>query len=64
MVTAFSLTHGDNITLTVSIDNKDEVTRIFNELKDGGEVYMGLGQTFFSIINCRILANKSNMQYG
>lgn len=42
------VTIGDNITPTVSTDNKDEVTRIFNELKDGGEVCTELGQTFFS----------------
>lgn len=42
------LTVGDNITPTISADNKDEVTRIFNELKDGGEVCIELGQTFYS----------------
>jgi len=26
----------------------DEVTRLFNELKEGGEVIMELGQAFFS----------------
>jgi PhnB protein len=30
------------------VDCKEEVGRIFNELKDGGEVYMELQQTFFS----------------
>jgi PhnB protein len=39
---------GNNITPTVSTDDKDEVTRIFNELKEGGEVYMELQTTFFS----------------
>ena len=39
---------GDNIHPTVSTDDKDEVTRLFNELKEGGEVYAELGQTFFS----------------
>ena len=39
---------GNNINPTVNIDDKAEVTRIFNELKEGGEVYMELGQTFFS----------------
>ena len=39
---------GNNITPTISMDSKDEVTRLFNELKEGGEVYMELGQTFFS----------------
>ncbi|MCL1912739.1 MAG: VOC family protein [Eubacteriaceae bacterium] len=39
---------GDNIHPTISVDSKDEVTRLFNELKEGGEVYGELGQTFFS----------------
>jgi len=39
---------GNNISPTVSVDDKDEVTRIFNELAAEGEVYMPLGQTFFS----------------
>ena len=39
---------GNNVTPTYSVDDKDEVTRIFNELKDGGEVHMELGPTFFS----------------
>ena len=39
---------GDNINPTVSVDDKAEVERIFNELKEDGEVYMELQQTFFS----------------
>jgi len=39
---------GNNINPTISTDNKDEVTRLFNELKEGGEVYMELQKTFFS----------------
>ena len=42
------LTVGDNITPTISTDDKDEVTRLFNALKEGGEVIMELGQAFFS----------------
>jgi len=41
-------TIGNNITPTINADDKDEVTRIFNELKEGGEVYMELQKTFFS----------------
>jgi PhnB protein len=41
------LTVGDNINPTVSVDSKNEVTRLFNELKEGGEVLMDLGHTFF-----------------
>jgi PhnB protein len=39
---------GNNITPTISTDSKEEVTRLFNELKEDGEVYMELGQAFFS----------------
>jgi len=39
---------GNNISPTFSTDTKDEVTRIFNELKEGGEVSMELQKTFFS----------------
>ena len=39
---------GNNINPTISMDSKEEVERIFNELKVGGEVYMELQQTFFS----------------
>ena len=39
---------GNNITPTISTDDKGEITRMFNELKEGGEVYMELGQAFFS----------------
>ena len=42
------LTVGDNITPTISADDKDEVTRLFNELKEGGEVLMELQTAFFS----------------
>jgi len=39
---------GNNINPTISIGDKDEITRIFNELKEGGEVYMEPQKTFFS----------------
>ena len=39
---------GNNINPTISMDSKEEVERIFNELKVGGEVFMELQQTFFS----------------
>ncbi|MCL2153682.1 MAG: VOC family protein [Oscillospiraceae bacterium] len=41
-------TIGDNINPTISTDSKDEVTRLLNELSEGGEVIMELQQTFFS----------------
>ena len=39
---------GDNIHPTISADDKNEVTRLFNELKEGGEAYIELQKTFFS----------------
>jgi len=39
---------GNNVAPTYSVDDNGEVTRIYNELKDGGEVHWELGQTFFS----------------
>ena len=48
------LIKGNNICPTVSMDDKNEVARIFNELKEGGKVYMELGQTFFSELFCMV----------
>jgi PhnB protein len=48
MPSDFPLIVGNNINPTVSMANKEEMERIFNELKDGGEVYMELQKTFFS----------------
>ncbi|MDR0332014.1 MAG: VOC family protein [Dysgonamonadaceae bacterium] len=42
------LIKGNNITPTVSMFDKAEVERIFNELKVDGKVFMELQQTFFS----------------
>jgi PhnB protein len=42
------LVKGNNITPTVSMRDKVEVERIFNELKVNGKVFMELQQTFFS----------------
>ncbi|MCL2368908.1 MAG: VOC family protein [Oscillospiraceae bacterium] len=39
---------GNNICPTIGLDDKAELTRIYNELREGGEVYMELGPTFFS----------------
>ncbi len=41
------LTKGDNINPTISVNDKNEVTRLFNELKEGGAVFMELQKTFF-----------------
>ena len=47
-------TRGNNICPTIGTDDKDEITRLYNELKEGGEVYMELGQTFFSELFCMV----------
>jgi len=44
----YPLIFGNNINPTVSMSDKAEVERVFNELKEGGEVYMELQATFFS----------------
>jgi len=48
MASDWPLVVGNNINPTISIDDKDEITRIFTELKEDGEVYMELQETFFS----------------
>lgn len=45
---------GNNICPTIGTDDKDEITRLFGELKEGGEVYMELGPTFFSELFCMV----------
>ena len=39
---------GNNISLTVGMEDEAEIKRIFQALCEGGEVYMPLGKTFFS----------------
>lgn len=48
MPSHYPATIGNNISPTLNVDDKKEVTRIFNELKDGGEVFMEPQKTFFS----------------
>ena len=45
---------GDNICPTIGTDDKDEITRLYNELKIGGKVHMHLCQTFFSELFCMV----------
>jgi PhnB protein len=63
---------GDNISLSVNIDNKEEADRLFNELSVGGQIKMAMSQTFWGsyfgvftdrfginwLINCE--SNESN----
>ena len=48
MPTGTPLVLGNNISPTLSTNDKQEVERVFNELKEGGEVYWELQQTFYS----------------
>ena len=48
------VTMGDNIQPTVNTDDKEEITRMFNELKVGGEVYAEPKETFFSEWYCMV----------
>jgi len=48
MPTGSPLVVGNNINPTVNIEDKAEVTRLFNELSEGGEVCLELQQTFYS----------------
>ncbi|MCL2105772.1 MAG: VOC family protein [Oscillospiraceae bacterium] len=54
MPTGEPLIVGNNITPTFSTDSKDEVVRLFNELKEGGTVYMEPSQAFFSELYCMV----------
>ena len=45
---------GNNISPTFSTNDKDEIAWLYNELKEGGEVYTELGQTFFSELFCMV----------
>jgi len=39
---------GNNIAVVIGLDDKEEITRIYNELSEDGAIHMPLGQTFFS----------------
>lgn len=63
---------GNNISLSINLDNKEEADRLFNELSVGGQIKMSMSQTFWGayfgmftdrfginwLINCD--SNKSN----
>jgi len=42
------LVMGNQINPTLNLPDKQEVERVFNELKEGGEIYRELQQTFYS----------------
>ncbi len=54
MPSGMPLTVGDNINPTINVDDKNEVTRLFEALKEGGTVYTEPQQTFFSEWYCMV----------
>lgn len=45
---------GNNVCPTIGSDDKEEIARLYDELKEGGEVYMPLSATFFSELFCMV----------
>ncbi|WP_417429321.1 VOC family protein [Halpernia sp.] len=39
--------HGDNFSISINADSRDEATDLFNKLSDGGNVTMPLADTFW-----------------
>ena len=39
---------GNNVSITLNYNAKDEMKKVFERLREGGEVHMELGETFFS----------------
>ena len=44
----FKSIKGNNIMLTIGLDDETEIKRIFEALAEGGQIQMKLGKTFFS----------------
>ncbi len=54
MPTGYPFTVGNNINPTVNVEDKEELRRMFEELKEGGEVMMEPQKTFFSELYCMV----------
>ena len=50
----YEFAKGNNVSPTISFADKAEVTRVFNELKEGGIVHAEPTQTFFSELYCSV----------
>ncbi|MDR2906944.1 MAG: VOC family protein [Bacteroidales bacterium] len=48
MTSSYPFVAGNNITPTINVTDKAEVDRLFNELSEGGIVFMPPQKTFFS----------------
>jgi PhnB protein len=44
----YKMTMGDNISLSVSVDNEEKAKQIFNGLSEGGTITMPLEKTFWA----------------
>jgi PhnB protein len=53
---------GNNITLQLFIDSIEETTRVFNELKESGEVTLELQKTFYSEL-CGSIQDKFGVNW-
>ncbi|MCL1839452.1 VOC family protein [Candidatus Saccharibacteria bacterium] len=45
---------GNNINPTINSEDKEEIKRLFNELKEGGKVYCEPQATFYSELYCMV----------
>jgi PhnB protein len=45
---------GNNISPTIGSEDKEEIKRLYNELKEGGRIIMELAPTFFSELFCMV----------
>lgn len=59
---AADATFGNNISLSVNADSRDEAEKLFNGLADGGTVTMPLGDTFWGAY-FGMLKDKYNIQW-
>jgi len=54
MSSDYPITVGNNINPTLNLSNKDEINRIFNQLKEGGKVFVEPSKAFFSEWYCMV----------
>ena len=54
MSSDFPITIGNNINPTLNLSDKDEINRLYEELKEGGKVYAEPAKTFFSEWYCMV----------
>ena len=50
--TGMHFVKGTNVTLTLGMDDEEEMKRLFAELSEGGQIMMPIGETFFAKLYC------------